>query len=510
MKRILSVLLVLSMILTSLFALSACTQPEEDNKGVTAEEFKNNAQAALIKVSQNTMDAFFTDDAGIDSIVEEALKAGSAKLEFEAREELIGADLKIGETIYFDAANKKYVSDTEVTFDGETLAGRVFVDKNGVAINGSDILGSDRTIAINPATLVSGFLDSALAKLLVAGGDSAEIDDETKEIIETSFSEFKKQYDKLFSDETNAEFNKYANELYTAMGLAVTEEKVDGADVIVLTLTINNDNLETVFDKVFSIAKAQMPGTESLPEEAVVDFEQAMEEAEAAIDEALAMIDENAELSVSSKLYVLKKEGKMLKGSLNGELKFIGEIAAQMPTDTMTVSAEMTYSDTENKVVLNADMGEQKFDATVTLKKTGTEYKLSVNVGDGKGADINALNITYKYNENGSFTLAVDVYGDPDRTVLTVSGTVTKTDKTAKIEITSVAINAPEFEEEISFKLALTFDKSAKAPALPSDAKDIVELTEEDWAAIMEEIQGSKLFEYMGSFSGSADTAPIE
>ena len=45
----------------------------------------------------------------------------------------------------------------------------------------------------------------------------------------------------------------------------------------------------------------------------------------------------------------------------------------------------------------------------------------------------------------------------------------------------------------VKFNLTLGFKATAEIPQVPTDAKDIMDLTEDDWMEIMTEFQGSKL-----------------
>lgn len=477
MKRLLSVLLVLTMLLTSCFFFASCAK-------VKTQDFEKDAYSALQDVSNKTYEEFLSDEAGMNGVIKDALKSGSVAVVFEGGEELLGVDLKVGETIYFDAANKKYVSDTSVKFGEESLAARLFVDKNGIAINGEDVLGSNKTIAINFATLAEQFAESALSDLIFGGFAPEETVAEVTEVLNL----LKAEYEKLFANDADDKYKEFFNEICKLMKMTVSEEKVELADgktanCVVVAYVIDNDVIDAIMDKVI--------GDMELPEDIKA-------ETEAAIDEMLTSVDAY-DIDISEKLYVNKKTGKSVKTTVAATVK-------EGETKVLAFDATVTFADTEIKATFTAETPEEKFNGDLTLTKEEkdgkTAYKLAINAGDGKGANVNLLNASYTYDKSsGAIALSIDVYGEEERTALTINGSINVTKDSAKVEITSVTVAGETYE----FKLSVTFTKSAEIPALPSDAKDIVTLTQEDWMEILQEVSTSKIFSIFGAFEAPED-----
>ena len=57
------------------------------------------------------------------------------------------------------------------------------------------------------------------------------------------------------------------------------------------------------------------------------------------------------------------------------------------------------------------------------------------------------------------------------------------------LKITSATADAVT----VKFNLSITFNKNAEIPARPSDAVDVVEMTEGDWVDLITEIQNGPL-----------------
>ena len=107
MKRFLSLILALCLIATGMLSLSACGH-------VTKRDLTKDPYTTLNSALQNTLSAFFTDDAGIGKILEKAQKKGSMGVALKS-EELLSTPASLSATIYTDA--KKNLSMTDISLD---------------------------------------------------------------------------------------------------------------------------------------------------------------------------------------------------------------------------------------------------------------------------------------------------------------------------------------------------------------------------------------------------------
>ncbi|MBQ9735386.1 MAG: hypothetical protein IJV96_01200 [Clostridia bacterium] len=473
MKKTLSLILVLCMLVTACFVFSSCSQ-------VTIKDAETNTQSVLSEAMKNTMSGFFSGNADTSKIIKKALTSGSLTVGFEGNEDLLGEDVKVLETIYSNQKDKEYVSDTTVTFGGETLNARIFLDKTGIAFNSQALLGSDRTLAINVATLAEKFETSALKELILPNGAEEE---ELAQIVQM-LGTLKTEYEALFADASEENLAEEINEIYALMGRVVSEETVEmadgkSADCVVITYTLTNATLKELAEKI--LAKANLTGDQKT-------------DAEAALDEAIAEINKAVSFALTEKIYINQKTNKVVKETINGTVVRLDE-----EDSNGTVDVELVFGDTEIKLMGTFDVAGTTATADITLtkeEKNGSEaYKLVVNAGDGKGAVVNFLNVTYTYTKStGAIVVAADLYGEEERATVTLNGSMT-TDKTeAKIEFTSLVID----EETYNFKVSLTFNKEATMPDRPADTKDIMVLTAEEWEALAQEIAEGKLADLIG------------
>ena len=460
MKKILSLVLVLCMLVTSCVLFSSCAK-------VNTKDIEKNPQATLNEAFENMSSDFFTDDADMGKVIKKALESGAVTLSFESEDLMGGMLTKISETVYMNEKDKKIVSDTAVTMGGEELAARIFFDKSGIAINSEAILGSNKTLAIKLATLSEKLENSFLATMMeLEAEDMAEVKDTIEQIkiaYESGFEEDKK------------EAEKFANELYKLLGQTVSTETVelpDGKKVkcAVASYSITNDTLEAFLKKAYE---------KYAPDDA---------DADEAVGEMLASLDEAIELNVTAKVYINQKTNKVVKMGIGGSVtaKEVDETAT-LALDLLFTDKEITVSldvtDIEEPVSIDAKLTKEEADGTVT-------YKLSVDATSGS-VTVNGINASYSYTKKtGDIALNLDIYNDGDeRIAIELKGKITVTKDEAKIEFTSLKFA----DTTVAFKLTVGFKATAEIPEVPTDAKDVMDLTEEDWTEIMTEFQGSKL-----------------
>lgn len=463
MKKILSLVLVLCMLAASCVFLASCSK-------VSAKKVEADPQATLSEAIQNTSNNFFTDDANAGKVLNDALKSGAFTVSFESAD-LMGGDLtKISETIYVDSENQKYVSDTNVTYGGEDLSARIFLDKNGLMLNSEAILGSNKTLAVNLATFADKFDESALVELF-------GLDEETVGTVNEVVATLKTALEK--SAQTNEESAKaLANEYLALLKQNIAEEKLENADGkkvkhVVVTYTLNNETVKAFAEK----AMAQMDLGDELNTEA-----------KASLDEMIKEMNETVAIDLSVKLYINTKTNAVTKIAVSGT------VTDKEDNTAATVAGEIAFSDTEIKLTANVSGIEDPITAEVKLTKEEADgtvtYKLTVN-GSSGSVSVNVLNASYSYTKSsGAIVLSADIINeDNKRTSATLNGKLTVTSDEASLEFTSLKLD----EETLNFKLLISAKKVSEIPATPTDAKDIVTMTQGEWVDVMNEFQNSKL-----------------
>lgn len=457
MKKILSITLALCLILSALVSFSSC------GSKVSAKDVEKNPQKTLDEAFSNTSDKYFPDDAGIEKVLEKALKLGSVTLSFEA-EELLG-DGVISETIYMDAENRKYVSDTAASIMGMDLAARIFLDSKGIAVSGESILGSDVTLLVNLATLASDFADSDLATML-----DIELPDE--EAFANAMAAINDGWAKAF-EKPGKDTRDFINECYKKLNMQTKTEEVaisDGktAKCVVVTYTVNNNTMKELCKYIIA--------------ETITDAELKTE-----VEEMYAEILASLDMDLTCQICIAQKTNEVVKEVINGEIEAEGQ--------KVTANVTVVYNEKDIRADLKVTLPEEDaVEATLVLgreEKDGVvTYTLSA---DGKmgSVSVDLLNATYSFTKSsGDIVLKLDVLSDENtRAEVELNGNLKVTDKSAKLEFTSLKAEG----ETLNFKLTVAFDVLDKIPELPSDAKDITALTMEELAQIMTDFQESPI-----------------
>ncbi len=461
MKRVLSLALVLCLILSALLSFSSC------GTKVSAKDVEKNPQKVLSDALSNTGRKYFNDNADAEKLIEKAKKLGSISISFES-EELLGEG-KIKETVYMDSENGKYVSDTDVSIMGMDLAARIFLDSKGIAISGESIFGSDLTLLFDLATIAEDFPDCALAEMMGFGSAGGEKEDFTQAI-----NVLKDGWAKAFA-KPGKDTLDFINECYRLLEQKVTTEQVEISEdksvkCVVVTYTLDEDTIEAYYERVI---EEYLDGETELKDAIKENFE-----------DMLAGLD----IDLTYQLCISQKTKEVVKLSLGGTLEADGdEIALDMvavfEADEIRIDATVDGLPDSQTVEAGIVITREEKDGTVT-------YSMSA---DGKmgSVSVDLFNATYTYvKESGDITIALDVFNEEnERTELELKGNLKVTDKACTLTFTSLTVE----DETINFVLTVAYEVLDQIPALPADAKDITDISAEDWGEIMTDFQSSTL-----------------
>lgn len=489
MKKLLSLIIVLCMVLSVCFTLASCQDPAVDPSGnggkdiISVKDFEDNLWGALLTVSKNTTTDFFGDYKAVGDIVANVGNGGSVSVIFES-DSLMGDITSIKETIYMNGKGKEFVSDTSVNFAGEELAGRIFIGKDGLIVNGESLLGSDKSLAINPATLAEKFANSTLAQLFELPAENMEMVIEIMETVNTA-------YQSLFEAEGNTDIENAIDisKYIDILNMSVAEE--NGS--IVISNTLDNATVKALYEAMFNDYINIFKGI--ISEFDIPEADAAIEDLELQIDAVMASIDETIEINVTNKIYVDKKTAKVTKTTVNGTL--VGKQVEEGENDTIIVEGTTTYTD--DKLVYDLDMvnGDEAIGMDYTITKAivndAVTYSLKMSGyetldGETDTTDLADMTLVYiKASGAYSLTMTVDVYGEKQTVIL--EGTAKVEGDTLTLELTSVTMG----DITVKCRFALIFDKEATIPTRPTDALDVVDLTEDQIMEIMTEFMESPL-----------------
>ena len=530
MKKFLSALLALSMILSVCFMIASCTPADDgddgDNKGpgsivgskISADELKNNTMAALTVVANNTTNQFFGAPDSSAVVLASAINGGSIQFLFES-DGLLGDLTEISETIYMNGKDSEFVSDTAVKYDGDVLGGRIFIDKNGLKLNSSDILGSDKTLAVSLNTFFEKFATSALAEMIFGGEVPAEFED--------TLAQIKDMIDNFEMPTVELDPSVLAElqGIYADVKMTVTEETVDGTDCFVVTMTFDNESVKAVITKfvdiVFEVSGEMISGmadsfgdyTEVSPEEILNNMKTQID---TALEEMFAAIDQNVDIDLTMKSNISKATSAYSSIVIDG--KIANPLAEEGDSINETgimkeaaVDVKVTFA--SDKIALDADIlldgnddnsAGADFELTKSEKDGVTTYKAKAgaylkDMGE-MAFEGDVLDATFTYNKaNGEFSFAAEVGVEDEAIVLIIDGLYKADNNTVTFELHS--ITADSFS--VSFRFAVIINAKADMPETPANAKDIVDLTEDEIVEIMEEIQNSPLAKLIEKISAN-------
>ena len=481
MKKLLSVILAMAMLLSMSVVFTSCGDGETPVEAVNPEDIKKNPVKYLGESFNKATEGFMSDDAGIDEIVAGAFNGGSVNVKWEATEaikEMTGMpQLGIDETLYFGKDFSSLVSDTKLNVEGEEYTAMLYITTSLMAIGGSAIGGD--TYKVDIFNFDKEFADSALAELL--GDEFVEVYTEMLGEMGSFFDQMEGQ-----ANLTMEEYQKRINRYISALKQTVTVSD----DSVVISYVIDGDSIEALVKEVLK----DMPDDEN----------------KAMIEESLPQIGASFEmLGMSMKLDI----NVSVKTGAVSSIKLYGSFGSVATTGGKAeIEAKVTFSDDAIKAALEVKFqGETLgvyFDMDKKTEGDSVVYTAKLNVKapeavtGGEAIDADLLEATYTYDKkSGNFEFKIGVVGGlesltDDSSVgiiggigngigeisVSLKGSIKKNGESATVTIDSVGAMGMS----IDIGAAITFNKTATAPAIPEDAKDILDITEADLEKLME------------------------
>lgn len=473
MKRILTAAALMLLVVCMIFVLGSCG-------GVSADKAKDDPQAVIADALELGTAEFFSLNADADKVIEEAIKSGAITLSLEESDLLedafgiSGTELKA--IIYSNTKDDKYAVELDSKIADEDLTGIVFIDKDKIVLQSKSLLGTKDAYSFSPSTFIDKYDKSDLKDMLDLDSDS---EDQLIEAMET----LKDAYAKLFDLESkeNKELNR---KFFEALKYEVTEEKVDGVNSVVITLTLNNDTLADYMD-VFVEATGLKGELKEEFEEELVD--------------AIEDITDTVKLDCKVSIAINKDNGKLY--NITADMKV-------SPTDksikqSVSVKVDFDISDTNLALAVDvvADLEEkQEFEFKLTGEKTvkgddvTLDFKLTAK-GDFGYEEINdtIATATFEYDQKkGDFELTVKGNEELADFEASIEGNLKVDGNKATLVIEEAGANGVS----VDIGLKVEFEKGVKAPETPK-ATDIIELSEDDFEDLANDIEEKSIFAKM-------------
>lgn len=474
MKRMLALLLALTLLAACLILLPACSKIGE-------KDYEKNPTALLSQALTNAGERFFTGNNPLASVASDAMKNGAISVLFDS--EIEGVDMGVSGTIYTDEEKKQAVIDASLHLDGKGAGGRLFLDRQGMILSGADLLGSDTALGIFPATLAANFGTSALADLMC--GDNADARAQMKEMMESFADTWHTAFE---GQEENYDF---FNQLIEHMQVQLATEKiaVEGKKqkCLTVTYTVNNESLKEIVDLLieeYDEVVESLPDTNGVP-----GFDEGglADEWESLYEE----LNGRYQMSATLKYVINRKDATMVSIYVDASLT----PKAEDDTDVLTFTAEAAFG--ENRIRIGGETNEQGEINGGALVLTKTANRGSVNYV----AEIE-IREDDQYHVPARLTVDIDGANDSIYAELMLQEGVHDRKQTyrlngeLRLEKTKVTVcfnQLKTLEETYEFELSFSFDALAKMPAPPEAPKDVVQLTEEELVALAEDISNSEL-----------------
>ena len=324
MKKILTVVASMLLVACMMFMLGSCG-------GVSVDQVKDDPAAIVSEAFDLSAAEFFMVDAGAAKIINESLNSGAMTFSLEGNDALSSvfgpafaqADLKA--IIYSDFKKEKCVIEVDSEFANEDIEGILFLDKEKAVLKSESFLGTDAAYSVTIDNFLEKYEGSVFETLIDPAGYG------NGKLLE-DFEAIKDAYAKLFED-----YKKVVNDIslavYKALDYEVSADKMDGTPVVVVTMNINNENLDDVFR-----AMAEEMGLAG-------DLKEKYDEE---IEDLLTTLNENINFECEIRIAIDQATRKMSKASLDfvmtsTEEEFEGE----------SVSVEADFAINETKLMLD-------------------------------------------------------------------------------------------------------------------------------------------------------------
>lgn len=459
MKKVLSVLLVLTMLLTTLLSFASC------GSKVSEKKVEENPQAAIKNAVERADTGFFADNTGFSDVVDRMDKAGSLNLTFESDSLLpINEQVKkISLTTVASQKDDKAMMQLTANVKGQDLFANLYSDGETVSFQSPGLLGTETAYSFKPASLKDQLPTSPLVEFMA-------LPEEAVTAITESTSKLYEEIVALY-EKDDAESEAKINEIYQILGITVTEEALNNADgkatdYVIITFSLTNASIRAAADKLI------LP---MLPEEAQKDY-----------TDLFTRLDENLAVAVTAKMLLEKKAGVLDRMELSGVLTGVGN------SEGGEISVEGRLTSTVGNLELKVLRGEtafQSFQVTASYKDENNLHQYSLNVS--MVTEVSTVNLlkadVLLPQEDGMFVISAKVSTDGIRSKeFELSGNLQISKDTAKIEFNSFKEDG---EAAPAFKLSITATADATLPTFPTDTKEVLSLTEEELTALMQAIQ---------------------
>lgn len=456
MKKILSLLLALSVIFASLALFSACSGGEVVPDGDGNTDDGNGATETAVSLSD-----FFALGENVTAPIKAALAGGSVKLSIGKSTTLFGEDFDgFAETLYFSEGS--IVSDTSLGIAGKSYGARLFFDKNGVAAEGEGLFGSDMAYMVDFATMLDDMEESLLLTYFFDGPMDLEAllgGYDLNTVTPDSVNQLKSDVIACLSPVNGTE-GGYATVTYTLNAQTMTAVCNKIADFMGISDEMREEIFDIDLDSGDSGSIVLYYGANDVIAKAVTTMTSEFEDGSSTRVISFAINENQIKYEVASSS-TYDYDGETETYSYASALLLDKTVSGD--TVTFALSSVDTYDD-EEPIVFEG-------------------LRVSYNQATG------AFTITANGTDNGTMTF---------------SGVILTTDGETKIAITSITVE----DVTVALDISLTFTASAVAPQKPQNAKNLLTLAEDEVEALLGNMENAPLTALLARFFSGMGARP--
>ncbi len=494
MKKILSVLLVLCMLLSSCLVFSACGK-------VTEKKAAKDPFEIIATAWDTSLSSFFSDTKEIGEIDKEAGKMGSYQLILASDELDNGKLYEIDETLYMDHKGGALVSETKLTVAGTSYRASIWGDRESLALKSEAILGSKDTLMINFKQFLEKFEDSELKTAL-------NLDEETTAQLLKSVEYLTKCFDEKNPPIPEEDVEKLTDDLCKILNQKIVEKEIAVGDEkkskhIVISYSLDNDGWAELIDfYIGMIADYDIPVGDSVtePEETLTEF--------------LRKLNEDGTLNISCDFAIHAKSGAL--SQMDVDMSFRPKTTADgEETAENRVDIALSLAFTEDLLTLTGTFeaaGEEyKVEAEIekTVKSDKTTYTFTAEAKTGN-VRIDLLDATYTYDvKDGEIELeGFLALNEDDRATFDLKATcevIKKKSYTVTVDtfkLSSNGENLLDFKKSRNNELSFSVSVIDELPERDEDAMDIVDMDQKDIEKLLTDMENSSLSQLIGGLFG--------
>ncbi len=510
MKKLLSLLLVLCMLFTGCILFASCgndgndgddNTESTDDGNVDVGDMTDNAAGVIANGTSKSFANFF-DIAGIGETADKAMQNGSVTFAIDGLFAALGLSDEIpalSATQYVDTETHKLAY--EFVIDNN-MKMTLWADKNGVTISGNEaLLGSNKSFKLDIANLKNDLQNSEFAAML------EDMPEMLAKLEETLMTLWATVFDATETTVPNNEaIVAWTKNVIGKFNPVVTEETVNGTEVVTLTYTFSNETIaaawkesingcpEDIWTSLVDMFKDAIPDA--------ADLDLTKETVLAQMDGMIAQMNEAVEIDLTVSVSVAKEGGALVATVAKGKVapKAIGGEA------NVDLSVALSESEITLSVTVDVKVGEETAKAVGTLALTKTEKDgkniISIDADatykqgsmEMKLEDVLQGEISYEKNTGNYAVSATINAGDITGINVKLEGTAKVQDGKATVTVDKVGYMNISLTD---LGLSVVFDSNANVPAIPADAQNLLSMTMEQLMELAEELEAAPVIDVL-------------